>query len=69
MAKHKTPGIYIQDNSILPPSVSLLETAIPVFIGYTEMASLIEDDDLLNISNWKTLQKSFHKDCEQKFFF
>ena len=34
----KTPGVYIQEISKFPPSVAQVETAIPAFIGYTEMA-------------------------------
>ena len=32
----KTPGVYIDEVSLLPPSVAAVETAIPAFIGYTE---------------------------------
>lgn len=42
------PGIYIEENFDLPPSVEPVETAIPAFIGYTEKAQLKEVDDLLN---------------------
>lgn len=31
----KTPGVYIDEVSLLPPSVAAVETAIPAFIGYT----------------------------------
>ncbi len=34
----KTPGVYIQEISKLPPSVAQVETAIPAFIGYTHKA-------------------------------
>lgn len=34
----KTPGVYIEEVSTLPPSVAEVSTAIPVFIGYTEKA-------------------------------
>jgi phage tail sheath protein FI len=33
----KTPGVYIQEIQTLPASVAAVPTAIPVFIGYTEM--------------------------------
>jgi len=36
MSKYRTPGVYITENSSLPPSVEQVETAIPAFIGYTE---------------------------------
>jgi hypothetical protein len=32
----KTPGIYIEEVPLLPPSVAQVETAIPVFIGPTQ---------------------------------
>ncbi len=35
MANYKTPGVYIEEISLLPPSVAQVETAIPAFIGYT----------------------------------
>ena len=35
---YKTPGVYVEEISIFPPSVAQVETAIPAFIGYTEMA-------------------------------
>lgn len=33
---YKTPGVYVEEISLLPPSVAQVETAIPAFIGYTE---------------------------------
>ncbi|WCT10383.1 phage tail sheath family protein [Mucilaginibacter jinjuensis] len=33
---YKTPGVYIEEIPKFPPSVAEVETAIPVFIGYTE---------------------------------
>ncbi|HKZ66671.1 MAG TPA: hypothetical protein VJ111_09965, partial [Chitinophagaceae bacterium] len=32
----KTPGVYINEISVFPPSVAQVETAIPAFIGYTQ---------------------------------
>ena len=46
MENFKTPGVYIQEIRKLPASVVAVETAIPVFIGYTEKAKLKEDGDL-----------------------
>lgn len=34
----KIPGIYVAEQNAFPNSVVLVETAIPVFIGYTETA-------------------------------
>jgi uncharacterized protein len=36
MSKYRTPGVYIEEVSLLPPSVAQVETAIPAFIGYTQ---------------------------------
>ena len=32
----KTPGVYVSEISVFPPSIAQVETAIPAFIGYTE---------------------------------
>ena len=32
----RTPGVYIDEVSLLPPGVAPVETAVPAFIGYTE---------------------------------
>lgn len=36
----KTPGVYIKEIALLPPSIAEVETAIPAFIGYTEKANI-----------------------------
>ena len=36
MAQYKTPDVYVQEKSTLPPSVAEVPTAIPVFVGYTD---------------------------------
>lgn len=48
-ATYKTPGVYVEEISMFPPSVAQVETAIPAFIGYTEMAKKAQDDDLKNV--------------------
>lgn len=50
MATSQTPGIYIEEVSMLPASVVSVATAIPVFIGYTQQAQLAESGDLHLIS-------------------
>ncbi len=35
---YKTPGVYVKEISVFPPSVAEVATAIPSFIGYTERA-------------------------------
>ena len=39
MADYKTPGVYVEEISTLPPSVAGVATAVPAFIGYTAKAS------------------------------
>ncbi|UMQ43446.1 phage tail sheath family protein [Chryseobacterium sp. Y16C] len=34
---YKTPGVYVEEKETFPPSVAQVETAIPAFIGYTEV--------------------------------
>lgn len=46
---YKTPGVYVEEIPNLPPSIASVETAIPVFIGYTQKAKLKKDDDLRNV--------------------
>ena len=49
MAKeYRTPGIYIEEIPKLPPAIASVESAIPVFIGYTQKAHHKEPGDLLN---------------------
>lgn len=38
MVTYKTPGVYVRELSVLPPSVAEVSTAIPAFIGYTNLA-------------------------------
>lgn len=46
-SSYKTPGVYIEEISTLPASIAAVETAIPVFIGYTERATENNDDTAL----------------------
>ena len=49
MPTYKTPGVYVEEISVFPPSVAAVETAIPVFIGYTQMAVDSDGSDLTGI--------------------
>jgi uncharacterized protein len=42
----RTPGVYVQEISLFPPSVAEVETAIPAFIGYTGKAKDKKAGDL-----------------------
>lgn len=37
MPVYKTPGVYVEEISTLPPSVAEVATAVPAFVGYTEL--------------------------------
>src|SRR5436305_8971882 len=43
---YKTPGVYIEEIPRFPPSVAPVETAIPGFIGYTQIAQDVVAGDL-----------------------
>ncbi|GAB3899913.1 hypothetical protein GCM10028803_21880 [Larkinella knui] len=47
--QYRTPGVYVEEISLLPPSISEVETAIPAFIGYTQKADLLQPNDLSNV--------------------
>jgi hypothetical protein len=36
MRSYKTPGVYVEEVSTLPPSVAEVSTAIPAFLGYAQ---------------------------------
>lgn len=46
-SSYKTPGVYVEEISKFPPSVSAVETAIPAFIGYTMKANERNGDSLI----------------------
>ena len=35
---HQTPGVFVQEKDAFPPSIVGVDTAVPVFIGYTKKA-------------------------------
>lgn len=59
----KTPGVYIDEVSLLPPSVAGVETSIPAFIGYTEKA----DDKKVGDLDMKPTKIKSLKDYETYF--
>jgi phage tail sheath protein FI len=46
-ATYKTPGVYVEEISVFPPSVAEVESAIPAFIGYTQIAKKNAENDLI----------------------
>jgi uncharacterized protein len=60
----KTPGVYVKEVPVFPPSVAQVETAIPVFIGYTRnIADPNTGDDLtkepIRIESFKDFEEIF----------
>ena len=49
MPTYKTPGVYVEEISLRPPSVAEVATAVPAFIGYTQTAKKRRNDDLRRI--------------------
>ena len=45
---YKTPGVFIEELALFPPSVAAVATAIPAFIGYT---SITQDDAGVSLLN------------------
>jgi phage tail sheath protein FI len=60
---YKTPGVYVEEIPLFPPSVAEVETAIPAFIGYTEFAKKDGADivDPLKISSLNDYETYFGK--------
>src|SRR3546814_633864 len=44
----KTPGVYVNEIPLFPPSVAQVETAIPAFIGHTQKAENELGESLTN---------------------
>jgi phage tail sheath protein FI len=44
MASYKTPGVYVEEISTLPPSVAGVATAVPAFVGYTKIGPEVGAD-------------------------
>jgi phage tail sheath protein FI len=59
---YKTPGVYIEEISLFPPSIAQVETAVPAFIGYTASHSQFGEDLLLKPTKIRSLA-----DFEQSF--
>ena len=45
-AAYKTPGVYVEEIPKFPPSIAPVDTAIPAFIGYTQIAEDVTATDL-----------------------
>lgn len=60
MQNPTTPGVSVEEITVLPNSVSLIDTAIPVFIGYTEHTPA-DHTIPLSISSLMEYEKHFGK--------
>ena len=47
MANYRSPGVFVEEISLLPPSIAEVDSAVPAFVGYTEKATNLTVDDLL----------------------
>ena len=75
---YRTPGVYVEEKSLLPPSVSGVATAIPAFIGITEkktnkavqkVTSLLEFQSLFGGAKPLTVDSSTKKLQGQNYVF
>jgi uncharacterized protein len=49
MATYKTPGVYVEEISTLPPSVAEVSTAVPAFIGCTANGPAAKDGKVVPV--------------------
>ncbi|SHN27500.1 phage tail sheath family protein [Mucilaginibacter sp. OK098] len=49
MANYRSPGVYVEEISTLPPSIAEVESAVPAFVGYTSIATNLVTDDLAKV--------------------
>ncbi len=63
IANVKTPGVYIDEVSLLPPSVAGVETGIPAFVGYTSKVTTSSGDDI----SFKPMRVSSYAEFEAVF--
>ena len=53
MPVYKTPGVYVEEISTLPPSVAEVATAVPAFVGYTELGPADSaEPTVLRVATW-----------------
>ena len=55
MAQYKTPGVYVEEKSMLPPSVAGVATAVPAFIGYTQYAGKKAIQPITSLLEYETI--------------
>ena len=62
MPRYRPPGVYVEEISILPPSIAPQETSVPVFIGYTQKHVDPKGRNLKNVAYEISSIKEF-EDC------
>ena len=55
MAQYKTPGVYVEEKSMLAPSVAGVATAVPAFIGYTKYAAQKSIQPITSLLEYETI--------------
>jgi phage tail sheath protein FI len=55
MAQYKTPGVYVEEKSMLPPSVAGVATAVPAFIGFTQKKSSRSIQPITSLLEYQTI--------------
>lgn len=55
MAQYKTPGVYVEEKSMLPPSVAGVATAVPAFIGYTQTKGKKQIQPITSLLEFQTV--------------
>ena len=66
MSQYKTPGVYVEEKSVLPGSVAGVSTAVPAFIGYTGGESNLVDK-AVKVSTLKQYEDTFGKGSSAAF--
>jgi uncharacterized protein len=66
MTTYKTPGVYVEEISTLPPSVAEVSTAVPAFIGYTQK-SPVKGSRLARINTLLEYESLFGKARPSEF--
>ena len=68
MPVYKTPGVYVEEISTLPPSVAEVATAVPAFVGYSEIGPADAADPVVaRISSLLEFKTLFGRAQRMKF--
>ena len=66
MTTYKTPGVYVEEISTLPPSVAEVSTAIPAFIGHTEKGPALKRISTLLQRDFRVNAEKTRKELQQE---